>query len=113
MDDASHAFDAFDAITDALRRESAWDQEAEARDVVAAGERDRAFLAQLRRIAPGEVVTIATADGAALVGRLAAVGRDWIRVLEVADPIGTGRARVRRCHEVPVHALLRVTREAE
>jgi len=104
---------AFEAITDALRREATADQRAEARDVVAAGVRDRAFLTQLRRIAPGEVVTVAAADGALVTGRLTAVGLDWIRVLEVADPVGTARARARRLHEIPAHAVLRVTRESE
>jgi hypothetical protein len=108
MDDA---FDTFDAIADALRREAAWDQRAEARDIVAGGDAGRSFAAELRRVAPGEVVAVVTADGAVLTGRVVLVGRDWLRVEEVADPVGAARARARRRHDVPFRAVVRVARE--
>jgi hypothetical protein len=102
--------DAFDAIAGELRRAAAWDQEAEARDIVAAADAARPFTAELRRIPPGEVVTVVAVDGTALRGRLGVVGCDWVRVEEVADA-GAARTRAGRRHDLPVAAIARVTRE--
>jgi len=103
--------DAFDAIAEELRREAAWEQRAEAREIVVAGTANRCFVDVLARIPRGEVVAVVTLDGSVLVGRVLAHGRDWIRLGEVADPTGTSRARLRRVHEVRVDAIVRIVRE--
>lgn len=105
------AFDPFDAIAEELRREAVWEQHAEAREIVAAGNADRAFGEVLARVAPGDVVTLVALDGVCLRGRLLAVGRDWLRLGEVADSTGTARLRLRRIHDVRLDAVVRLTRE--
>ena len=106
--------DAFDAITDGLsdlRREAVAEQLGEAREIVAAGVATRRFVDELRRIGPGEVVTVVAADGEPLRGRVLGVGADWLRVGEVADETGTGRTRLLRVHDLRLDAIVRVTRE--
>lgn len=103
------AFDAFEAITGPMAEEL--DQRGEAREVVAAGQATRSLVDELRRIPAGDVVTLVGTDGVALRGRMLAVGRDFVRLGEIADGSGSARARVLRVHDVPVGALVRVTRE--
>lgn len=109
MDDG---LDAFDAIAEEFRREVAWEQRTEAREIIAAGISDSCFADVLTRVAPGDVVTVVASDGVPLRGRLLAVGRDWLRLGEVIDPTGTGRTRVRRTHDVRLEAVVRIIREA-
>jgi hypothetical protein len=108
MDEAS---DAFDAIAEELRRETVWDQRAEAREILAAGTANRTFGEMLTRIPRGDTVALVTVDGTILAGRVLAVGRDWVRLGEVADPTGTARARLRRVHDLRLEAIVRVVRE--
>lgn len=89
------------------------DQRAEAAEVLASATEARRFLDHLRRIPPGDLVTVVTADGACIHGRLLAVGADWCCVGEVTDGVGTARARLVRVHDVPVASLVRVSREPE
>ncbi len=106
--------DAFDAITDGLfdlRGAALAEQLGEAREIVAAGVATRRFVDELRRIGPGEVVTVVGGDGEPLRGRLLCVGADWLRVGEVAEETGTRRTRLLRVHDVRLDAVVRVTRE--
>jgi hypothetical protein len=106
--------DAFDAITEGLadlRREAELEQLGEAREIVAAGLAARPFVDELRRGAPGDVVTVATVDGQTLRGRILGVGADWVRIGEVTDEVGAGRVRSRWVHDVRLDAIVRVTRE--
>jgi hypothetical protein len=106
--------DAFEAITEGLadlRREAELEQLGEAREIVAAGLAARPFLDELRRVAPGDVVTVATVDGQPLRGRILAVGADWVRVGEVTEETGARRVRPRWIHDVRLDAIVRVTRE--
>jgi len=109
--EAPDAFDAFDAITDELRMSAASEQLGEAREILAAGVAQRGFSDELRRIASGDVVTVVATDGAAVRGRILAVGADWVRVGEVADDTGSRRTRLRRVHDLRLEAVVRVTRE--
>ena len=108
-------FDAFAAITDELADELAdergWEQRAEAREIVAGGQAARSLVDELRRIPAGDVVTLVATDAVPLRGRVLAVGRDFVRLGELADATGSGRARVLRVHDVRLGALVRVTRE--
>jgi hypothetical protein len=108
--------DAFDAIADQLaelRMGAAGEQLEEAREIVVAGIAARPFADQLRRIPPGDVVTLTATDGVALRGRLLHVGADWLRLGEVVDDEGTLRIRLRRVHDVRLDAVVRVTREVD
>ncbi len=107
----SDAFDAIAAELSELRLEASAEQ-------LERGPRDRrgrcrdpAFADELRRIAPGDVVTVVAADGTALRGRILVVGADWLRVGEVADESGSRRARLLRVHDLRLDAIVRVTRE--
>jgi hypothetical protein len=107
--------DAFEAIAHELadlRREARLEQEGEAREIVAAGLAARPFVEELRRVAPGDVVTVVATDGEPLRGRILGVGADWLRLGEVGDTDGTARARVRRTHDIRLGAIARVSREA-
>jgi hypothetical protein len=111
----SDAFDAFDAIAEELaelRVGAASEQLGEAREIVAAGIAQRGFADELRRIPAGDVVTVVASDGVPVRGRILGLGRDWMRVGEVADETGSRRARVVRVHDVRIDAIVRVTREA-
>lgn len=88
------------------------EDEAAAFDAVAAGERHRSFTEELRRVRPGELVSVVLLDGSALAGRITGIGEDWIRLEEVADPLGAARARVARSHRIRVAAVARVAGEA-
>jgi hypothetical protein len=106
--------DAFDAITNGLsdlRREALSEQLGEAREIVTAGIAGRGFGDEIRRIPPGDVVTIVGLDGQPLRGRIVGVGADWVRLGEVGDAIGTRRARLLRVHDLRIDAIVRVTRE--
>jgi hypothetical protein len=108
--------DEFEAITEGLaelRREAELEQLGEAREIVAAGIAARAFIDELRRIAPGDLVTVVAADREAVRGRILRVGSDWVRVGEVADEVGTRRVRLHRVHDIRVEAIVRLTREAD
>jgi hypothetical protein len=108
--------DAFDAIADQLaelRMGAAAEQLDEAREIVAAGIAARPFADQLRRIPPGDVVTVTASDGVALRGRVLQVGSDWLRLGEVADDEGTLRVQLRRVHDVRLDAVVRVSREVD
>ncbi|HEY7439844.1 MAG TPA: hypothetical protein VIC35_10665 [Acidimicrobiia bacterium] len=102
--------DDFDAIAAQLRREARWEHEGEAREIVAADDAQRSLLEELRRVPVGEAVAVVTVDGAAVNGRVVGVGADWIRVAEVADTVGTRRARARRIHLIPLSSVVRVSR---
>jgi hypothetical protein len=107
--------DAFDAITDGLSelgREAFSEQLGEAHEIVAAGVTSRRFGDEVRRIGPGEVVTVMGIDGEPLRGRVLCVGADWLRVGEVAEATGTRRTRLLRVHDLRFEAIVRVTREA-
>lgn len=107
--------DAFDAIADQLaelRLGASAEQLEEAREIVTAGIAARGFTDELRRIPPGDVVTLTATDGAPVRGRILRVGADWVRVGEVADEAGTRRVRLRRVHDVRIEAVVRVTRES-
>ncbi len=114
------AFDAFEAITGPMAEELAGelagelsrDQQGEAREIVAAGQSMRSLADELRRVPAGDVVTLVATDGVPLRGRLLAVGRDFVRLGEIADGSGSARARVLRVHDVRLGALVRMTREA-
>jgi hypothetical protein len=108
--------DAFEAITEGLadlRRQAELEQLGEAHEIVAAGEAARPFLDEVRRIAPGDVVTVVGADHHAVRGRILRVGADWVRVGEVAEATGTRRVRLHRIHDIRLDAIVRLTREAE
>jgi hypothetical protein len=64
----------------------------------------------LRRLGPGEVVALATADGWTTRGRIVRVGRDWLRIAEVRDELGTARVTAGRVHEVRLGAVVRISR---
>jgi hypothetical protein len=110
--DAPDAFEAIAAELSELRFEASAEQLGQAREIVAAGTAGRSFADELRRISPGDVVTVVASDGAAVRGRIVVVGADWLRVGEVADETGSRRARLLRVHDVRIDAIARVTREA-
>ena len=112
--EAPDAFDAFDAITDELselRMSATSEQLGEAHEILAAGVAQRGFADELRRISSGDVVTVVATDGAAVRGRILAVGTDWMRVGEVADDTGSRRTRLLRVHDLRLEAVVRVIRE--
>jgi hypothetical protein len=113
--EARDAFDAFDAIADQLselRLEASSEQLGEAHEILSAGIAARGFGDELRRIPPGDVVTVVAGDGAPVRGRILCVGADWLRVGEVADDSGSRRVRLVRIHDLRFAAIVRVTREA-
>lgn len=103
--------DEFWEITEDLRRDDAAEQVGVAREILAAGVAGSRFADHLRRVPAGEVVTIALADGALVRGRILRVGLDWLRLGEVAVEEGAGRARLRRCHDVRIEAVVRIVRD--
>ncbi len=103
--------DEFDAIAAELLATDRYEQEEQAREVLAAADEQLEFVDGLRRIALGEVVGVSLLDGSSLRGRITRVGRDWIRLAEVADELGTARARSRRFHDVRLASVSRVSRE--
>jgi hypothetical protein len=108
--------DAFEAIAESLielRGAARSEQLGEAREIVAAGVAGRRFGDELRRIPPGDLVTVVAADQQPVRGRILCVGADWLRVGEVADGAGTARTRLLRVHDVPFRAIARVVREPE
>ena len=104
--------DEFDAIAAELQAEERFEHEEHARELLAAADDVRGFDELLRRVVTGEVIGLMTLDGAVLRGRIAQVGRDWVRLAEVADEGGTARARTRRVHDIRIAAVGRITREA-
>ncbi len=103
--------DEFDVIAAELLASDRYEQEEEAREVLAAGDQQIGFAEVLRRVGVGEVVVITLLDGTTLRGRVSRVGLDWFRVSEVADELGTARAHSRRVHEVRLASVSRVSRE--
>jgi hypothetical protein len=103
--------DGFDEITAELHAADRWEQEEQARELLAAADASTDFAAWLRGIPRGEVVTLVTTDGAVLRGRIGSVGRDWMRFLEVADGLGTARCVVRGEAAVRFDAVARISRE--
>lgn len=104
--------DEFDAIAAELRADEQFEHEEHARELLAAADEVRGFDELLRRVSPGEVVALSTLDGAVLRGRIVRVGRDWVRLAEVADELGSARARTRRVHDVRIAAVGRISRES-
>ncbi len=102
--------DEFDAITADLAAEERCEQVDHAREILTAADTSREYSEVLRRVGPGEVVVIATADGWVVRGRIVRVGRDWLRVAEVRDEHGTARVAPGRVHEVRLAAVVRVSR---
>jgi hypothetical protein len=108
--EGSPGMDEFEAITAELRAQERGEQVEHAREILAAADADRDYADVLRRIAPGEVVVVATADGWVTRGRVVRVGRDWLRVAEVRDEVGTARVAPGRVHEVRLGAVIRISR---
>jgi len=102
--------DEFEAITAELRAEERSEQVEHAREILAAADADRDYAEVLGRVGPGEVVVLATADGWTTRGRIVRVGRDWLRVAEVRDDVGTARVAPSRVHEVRLGAVVRISR---
>ncbi|GEM_PF-1504503 len=105
--------DEFWEITAGLAGAPRDEQRGEARSIVAAGRAARSFADELRRLAPGDVVTLATVDGASIRGRILAAGVDYACIAEVSDAAGAGRIRVVRVHDVRLDAIVRLTREPD
>ncbi len=103
--------DEFDVIAAELLASDRYEQEEQAREVLAAGDEQIAFAEVLRRVGVGEVVCVTLLDGTMLRGRINRVGIDWCRVTEVADELGTARVRSRRVHEVRLASVSRLSRE--
>jgi hypothetical protein len=112
-EDTSNEFDAITEGLGDLRREAELEQLGEAREIVAAGIAARTFAEELRRISPGDVVTVVGADRQPVRGRVLRVGADWVRLGEVADETGTRRVRLHRVHDFRLDAIVRLTREAD
>ena len=104
--------DEFEAITADLRAESRCEQVEQAREILAAADATARFRDVLGRIPTGEVVLVATADGWLVRGRIVRVGDDWVRIAEVRDGSGTARVTAARLHELPLAAVIRVSRES-
>ena len=102
--------DEFEAITAELRAEERSEQVEHAREILAAADTDRDYADVLRRVGPGEVVVLVTTDGWTTRGRILRVGRDWLRVAEVRDELGTARVAPSRVHEVRLDAVIRISR---
>lgn len=104
--------DEFDAIAADLLAAERYEHEEQARELLVAADETFAFSDLLRRIPVGEVIGLTLIDGSTLRGRVVRVGRDWIRLSEVADELGTARARTRRVHEIRLAGVSRVSRES-
>ncbi len=104
--------DEFEAIAAELRADERFEHEEHARELLSAADEVRGFDELLRRRDPGEVVGLITLDGVMLRGRIVRVGRDWVRLAEVADDLGTARAKARRFHDIRIAAVGRITRES-
>ncbi len=98
-------------LTAGLENEYRSEQEAEAASIVAAANRERRFVDELRSCGPGDVVTLVTTDHAALRGRILNVGIDTLKLGEVTEATGIGRLRVVRVHDVRIDAVVRLVRE--
>lgn len=107
MDDELRELEA--EMHDALRRE----QEGEAAAILAEAKASRTFRDALRRVPPGEVVTLVTVDGVSIRGRVLGVGGDVVSLGETPETIGTARSRVSRMHDVRLAACIRLVREPE
>ena len=105
--------DEFDAVAAEWFAAERFEHEEQARELLAAADVERTFAEVVRRIPVGDVVGLVMLDGSTLRGRIARVGHDWVRVAEVADEMGTARARTRRIHEVRIAAVSRLSRESD
>ncbi len=103
--------DEFDAIAAELMATERMEHEEQARELLDEADAALRFAVLLRRVPAGEVVGLVLADGGALRGRIVRVGYDWVRIAEVADELGTARARTRRTHDVCITAISRLTRD--
>lgn len=103
--------DEFEVIAAELMAADRYEHEEHAREILGAADHVMGFAEMLRRVPVGEAVGITLLDGSVLRGRIVRVGTDWIRVDEVADELGTARARTRRTHEIRLPSVSRVTRE--
>lgn len=103
----------FWTVTRDLAHEQAEEQRAVASSILAAARDTQTFADALRRLAPGDLVTIATVDGAALSGRVLGVGLDFVTLGEVGDGTGAARAHLLRTHDVRLDAVVRVAREPD
>ena len=104
--------DEFEAITADLWSAERREHEEQAREVLAAADADTDFVAWLRQVPRGEVVVVVMTDGDPVRGRVVRVGRDWIRVSEVADDVGTARSASRREHAIRIAGIVRLSRES-
>ena len=104
--------DEFEVIAAELLAADRFEQEEQARELLGAADHVLGYADLLRRVPVGEAIGITMLDGTVLRGRIVRVGADWIRLAEVADELGTARARTRRIHEVRLASVSRVTRES-
>lgn len=104
--DADAVLDGLDAAFSAAVR---LEQEAYAADVVEEAERCQTLRDRLARLRFGPPVLMRLSDGTHLVGRVAAVGVDWVRVVEGNRPGGLGIAAD---HDIALAAVVSVTTKA-
>ena len=103
--------DDFDAITAELMAGQRMEHEEQARELLDEADGNTRFVQLMGRVPTGEAVGVALLDGTLLRGRITRVGSDWIRLAEVADELGTARARTRRTHDVRVSGISRLIRD--
>lgn len=99
--------DDFEAITAGLTAEARLEQVRLAREILAAADSERSYAEVLRRIPATEVVCVSLSDGATVRGRIARIGSEGIRVVEVSDSPG---GHPRRLHEIRLDAVVSVSR---
>ncbi len=103
--------DGFEEVTAELRAADRWEQEEQAREILAAADARTDFSAWLRAIPRGEVVTLVTTDHRVQRGRIGSVGRDWLRFLDVPDGLGTARVTASAESAIRFDAVARISRE--
>lgn len=106
-DQTQHLLDALEAeFASATRAE----QFAKAIDLEREAARCRTFNQAVRELPAGEVVELATSDGAVLRGRVLEVGPDRIRLAETAGTRDAHlRARAVKVHDVRTGAVVRLS----
>lgn len=98
-------------LTSELEHQYRAEAEAEAASVIAAAESERTFADGLRALSPGDVITLSCADGVQIQGRILGVGKDVVRLGEVADALGSARVQLVRVHDIRIDAIVRMQRE--